>query len=74
MVEKVKTKVEESNSVSFLTIIGYIVVGVALFDFASSYAGYNMTAFLGEASRFSAIALGLLGGALISAGKGGENE
>ena len=33
-----------------------------------------MTAFLGEASRFSAIALGLLGGALISAGKGGENE
>lgn len=74
MVEKVKTKVEESNGVSFLTIIGYIIVGIALFDFASSYAGYNMTAFLGEASRFSAIALGLLGGALISAGKGDDNE
>lgn len=74
MVEKVKTKVEESNGVSFLTIIGYIIVGIALFDFASSYAGYNMTAFLGEASRFSAIVLGLLGGALISAGKGDDNE
>ena len=74
MIGKVKTKVEKNNNVSFLTSIGYLIVGVAIVDFASSYAGYNMTAFLGEASKFSAIALGLLGGALIGAGKGDDNE
>ena len=67
MVEKVRVK--ESNNINALGIIGYLIVGLAIFDFASSWMGYNMTAFLGEASRFSAIGLGLLGGALINAGE-----
>lgn len=72
MVEKVK--VEENNQVSAISVVGYFIVGVAIFDFASSWMGYNMTAFLGEASRFSAIGLGLLGGALINAGSNGSGE
>lgn len=72
MVEKVKVK--ENNQVSATSVLGYLIVGVAIFDFASSWMGYNMTAFLGEASRFSAIGLGLLGSVLINAGSNGSGE
>ena len=43
MVERVK--VEESNNISALSLIGYLIISVAIFDFASSWMGYNMTAF-----------------------------
>ena len=46
--------------------IGYILIIFAVADFGSSYAGYNLTSFLGEASRFSPIAIGLIGGALVN--------
>ena len=39
-----------------MQILGYILIIFAVADFGSSYAGYNLTSFLGEASRFSPIA------------------
>ena len=52
-----------------MQILGYILIIFAIADFGSSYAGYNLTSFLGEASRFSPIVIGLIGGALVNFGK-----
>ncbi|MDA7488038.1 hypothetical protein N9A53_03410 [Candidatus Pelagibacter ubique] len=52
-----------------MQILGYILIIFAVADFGSSYAGYNLTSFLGEASRFSPIVIGLIGGALINFGE-----
>ena len=51
-----------------IAIIGGLLVIFAFVDFGSSYAGYNLTSFLGEASRFSPIVIGLIGGALVNFG------
>ena len=51
-----------------MQILGYILIIFAVADFGSSYAGYNLTSFLGEASRFSPIVIGLIGGALVNFG------
>ena len=60
--------IEQQSEQSFLTIIGGLLVAFAVVDFALSYAGVNLTSFLGPASRFSPIVLGLIGGALINSG------
>ena len=52
-----------------MQILGYILIIFAIADFGSSYAGYNLTSFLGEASRYSPIVIGLIGGALVSIGE-----
>ena len=52
-----------------MQILGYILIIFAVADFGSSYAGYNLTSFLGEASRFSPIVIGLIGGALVNFGE-----
>jgi len=52
-----------------MQLLGYILIIFAVADFGSSYAGYNLTSFLGEASRFSPIVIGLIGGALVNFGK-----
>jgi len=51
---------------SFLPIIGGLMIAFAFVDFALSYSGVNLTSFLGPASRFSPIVLGLIGGALLN--------
>ena len=58
--------IEQQSEQSFLPIIGGLLVAFAVVDFAMSYAGVNLTSFLGPASRFSPIVLGLIGGALIN--------
>ena len=58
--------IEQQSEQSFLSIIGGLLVAFAVVDFAMSYAGVNLTSFLGPASRFSPIVLGLIGGALIN--------
>ena len=58
--------IEQQSEQSFLSIIGGLLVAFAVVDFALSYAGVNLTSFLGPASRFSPIVLGLIGGALIN--------
>ena len=52
-----------------MQVLGYILIIFAFADFGSSYAGYNLTSFLGEASRYSPILIGLIGGALINFGE-----
>ena len=55
-----------------MKIVGYILVIFAVADFGLSYAGINLTPFLPpEVSRFSPIAIGLLGGLIL---KGSETN
>ena len=61
-----QTVIDREPKQSFLPIIGGLLVAFAVVDFALSYAGVNLTSFLGPASRFSPIVLGLIGGALIN--------
>ena len=51
---------------SFIQILGALMIGFAVIDFAMSYAGVNLTSFLGSASRFSPIVFGLIGSALVN--------
>ena len=60
------TVINQEPKQSVLPIIGGVLVAFAVADFALSYAGVNLTSFLGPASRFSPIVLGLIGGALLN--------
>ena len=44
-----------------MEIIALIFYAAAVIDFVMSWLGYNLTYFLGEASRFSPIILGGIG-------------
>ena len=48
------------------TQIGFLLVIFAALDFISSYAGYNLTPFLGPVSTFSPIIFGSIGWLLIN--------
>ena len=56
----------EEEKTSFIQILGGLMIGFAVIDFAASYAGINLTPFLGSASRFSPIVFGLIGSALFN--------
>ena len=56
----------EEDNTSFITLLGVLMIGFAVIDFAASYAGINLTPFLGSASRFSPIVFGLIGSALLN--------
>ena len=58
--------IREKQKTSILPIIGGLMIGFAVIDFATSFAGINLTSFLGPASRFSPIVLGLIGSALLN--------
>ena len=60
------TVINQEPKQSVLPIIGGVLIAFAVADFALSYAGVNLTSFLGPASRFSPIVLGLIGGALLN--------
>lgn len=68
--KKVNVKLVE-NKTSFLQVIGGLLILFAIADFALSWTGTNLTAFMGPVSRFSPIIFGLIGSALVSAGKEG---
>ena len=57
---------KEEEKTSFIQILGVLMIGFAVIDFAASYAGINLTPFLGSASRFSPIVFGLIGSALLN--------
>jgi len=57
---------KKEEKVSAIQIIGGLMIGFAVVDFASSYAGLNITSFLGSASRYSPIIFGLIGSSLIN--------
>ena len=60
MRKKKKEKEKEA-----MKTIGMLLIGFAVIDFFASYAGTNLTPFLGDFSRFSPIIFGLIGGALM---------
>tara|TARA_B100001173_G_C15737778_1_gene441416 strand:+ start:122 stop:367 length:246 start_codon:yes stop_codon:yes gene_type:complete len=68
----VKAEQVENNNTSFVNIVGGLLIGFAVIDFAMSFAGTNLTSFLGPVSRFSPIIFGLIGSALLNIGKEGS--
>ena len=51
---------QEEEKTTVVQILGGLMIGFAVIDFAASFAGYNLTPFLGSASRFSPIVFGLI--------------
>ena len=65
-----KTKVKEINQeTSVLQVLGVLLIIFAVADFALSWMGINLTAFMGPVSRFSPIIFGFIGAALVNVGK-----
>jgi hypothetical protein len=64
-----ETLVNEEKTTSIATILGGLLIAFSVVDFALSFAGINLTSFLGPISRFTPIATGLLGGFLINSDK-----
>jgi len=60
---------EQTNSTSFINLIGGLLIVFAVVDFAMSFAGTNLTSFMGPVSRFSPIIFGLIGSTLLNVGK-----
>lgn len=67
--KKNETLVNEEKTTSIATILGGLLIAFSVVDFALSFAGINLTSFLGPISRFTPIATGLLGGFLINSDK-----
>ena len=65
---KVKVK-EEKNGNEIVRTFGGLLIAVGILDFALSWTGTNITAFLGPLSQFTPMAFGLIGAAMLSAGK-----
>ena len=62
-----KTRViKEENNTGITQLIGMLLVGVAILDFALSWMGSNLTYFLGPLSRFSPMIIGFIGLTLIN--------
>ena len=67
-----KTVKEDTGGTSFINIIGGLLIAFAVIDFAMSFAGTNLTSFMGPVSRFSHIIFGLIGSTLLNVGKEGS--
>ena len=67
-------KVELENSGSVKQGIGFLFVAFAAVDFISSFAGVNLTPFLGPVSAFSPIMFGSIGWFLLNSNKEGEER
>jgi|TARA_B110000503_G_scaffold81067_1_gene123985 hypothetical protein len=70
--KKMKTVKEDTGGTSFINIIGGLLIAFAVIDFAMSFAGTNLTSFMGPVSRFSPIIFGLIGSTLLNVGKEGS--
>ena len=65
-----KVKVEEvKNGNAVMQTFGGLLIAVGILDFALSWGGTNITAFLGPLSQFTPMAFGFIGFAMLSAGK-----
>lgn len=67
--KKNETLVNEEKTTGIATILGGLLIAFSVVDFALSFAGINLTSFLGPISRFTPIVTGLLGGFLINSDK-----
>ena len=66
--KKVEVKEVKSGNAVMQTF-GGLLIAVGILDFALSWGGTNITAFLGPLSQFTPMAFGLIGAAMLSAGK-----
>ena len=66
--KKVKVQEVESGNAVVQTF-GGLLIAVGILDFGLSWGGTNITAFLGPLSQFTPMAFGLIGAAMLSAGK-----
>ena len=66
--KKVKVQEVKSGNAVAQTFVG-LLIAVGILDFALSWGGTNITAFLGPLSQFTPMAFGLIGAAMLSAGK-----
>ena len=65
-----KVKVQEVKSENaVMQTFGGLLIAVGILDFALSWGGTNITGFLGPLSQFTPMAFGLIGAAMLSAGK-----
>ena len=65
-----KVKVEEVKSGNAVVqTFGGLLIAVGILDIGLSWGGTNITAFLGPLSQFTPMAFGLIGAAMLSAGK-----
>ena len=65
-----KVKVEEVKSGNaVMQTFGGLLIAVGIMDFALSWGGTNITAFLGPLSQFTPMAFGFIGFAMLGAGK-----
>ena len=65
-----KVKVQEVKSGNaVMQTVGGLLIAVGILDFALSWGGTNITGFLGPLSQFTPMAFGLIGAAMLSAGK-----
>ena len=64
-----KTVKEEMNGNAIVKTFGGLLIAVGILDFGLSWTGTNITAFLGPLSQFTPMAFGLIGAAMLSAGK-----
>tara|TARA_B110001454_G_scaffold168203_1_gene158294 strand:- start:229 stop:465 length:237 start_codon:yes stop_codon:yes gene_type:complete len=70
--KKMKTVKEDTGGTSFINLVGGLLIAFAVVDFAMSFAGTNLTSFMGPVSRFSPIIFGLIGSTLLNVGKEGS--
>ena len=60
---------EENNGNAIAQTFGGLLIALGILDFGLSWGGTNITAFLGPLSQFTPIAFGLIGAAMLNAGK-----
>lgn len=60
-----KKRLKKNNNKEAMRIIGMLLIAFAVIDFFASYAGTNLTPFLGDFSRFSPIIFGFIGASLM---------
>ena len=59
--KKKRLKKNKNNNKEAMRVIGMLLIAFAAIDFFASYAGTNLTPFLGDFSRFSPIIFGFIG-------------
>ena len=69
--KKIKAQ-EKTNDYGVFEILGILLIGFAIVDFAMSWMGTNLTAFLGPLSQFTPLAAGLIGATFLNLGNKSE--
>ena len=63
---------EKTNDYGVFEFLGILLIGFAIVDFAMSWMGTNLTAFLGPLSQFTPLAAGLVGAMFLNLGSKSE--